>query len=64
MQRDNPAKRFYFPETLPCCKDMKLNTLENILRVLESGEGEVTVGEEIRQKALLPLDKMLELGGS
>ena len=64
LQRDNPAKRFYFPETLPCCKDMKLNTLENILRVLESGEGEVTVGEEIRQKALLPLDKMLELGGS
>ena len=64
LQRDNPAKRFYFPETLPCCKDMKLNTLENILRVLESGEGEVTVSEEIRQKALLPLDKMLELGGS
>ena len=64
LQRDNPAKRFYFPETLPCCKDMKLNTLENILRVLESGEGEVTVSEEIRQKALLPLDRMLELGGS
>ena len=64
LQRDNPAKRFYFPETLPCCKDMKLNTLENILRVLESGEGEVTVSEELRQKALLPLDRMLELGGS
>ena len=64
LQKENPGKAFYFPETLPCCRDMKLNTLENILRALESGEGEVTVSEEIRQKALLPLDKMLELGGS
>ena len=64
LQQDNPTKRFYFPDSLPCCADMKLNTPENILRVLESGEGEVTVSEEIRQKALLPLDKMLELGGS
>lgn len=64
LQKDNPDKRFYFPETLPCCKDMKLNTLDNILRVLESGEGAVEVSDRVRMGALAPLNKMLELGGA
>ena len=64
LQKDNPEKKFYFPETLPCCKDMKLNTPENLLRALERGEGEVTVSEEVRRGALAPLDRMLQLGGS
>ncbi len=64
LQKDNPEKRFYFPETLPCCKDMKLNTLENILRALESGQGAVEVSEDVMRGALAPLNKMLELGGS
>ena len=40
---------------------MKLNTLENVLKCLETEENEVTVSEEIRKRALVPLDKMLEL---
>ena len=64
LQRENPKKRFYFPATLPCCRDMKLNTLENILRALECGDGEVTVDGEVRRSALSPLNRMLELGGS
>ena len=64
LQQDNPRKRFYFPKTQPCCKDMKLNTLENILHVLENEDGEVEVSEEMRQGALIPLDRMLELGGA
>lgn len=58
---DSPEKHFYFPEPRPCCKDMKLNTLSGIVRVLTTGEGEITVSEETRRNALAPLDRMLEL---
>ncbi|MDO4749375.1 MAG: quinolinate synthase NadA, partial [Eubacteriales bacterium] len=61
MSSFNPDKKFYFPKTRPCCKDMKLNTLENLLHVLETEENEVTVSEELSRKALVPLDRMLEL---
>lgn len=62
LRNDNPDKRFYFPSPCPVCKDMKLNTVANVLRVLENEENQVKVNSEIREKALLPLDKMLELG--
>lgn len=58
---DNPNKRFYFPETVPCCDDMKLNTLENVLHVLKTEENAVEISEDVREKALIPLDRMLEL---
>ncbi len=59
---DNPHKCFYYPEPHPCCADMKLNTLEAVLSVLEKEDKEVTISEDIRQRALIPLDRMLELG--
>lgn len=61
IKADNPDKLFYFPQPCPCCKDMKLNTLEGILSVLENENNEITVSEDIRRKALVPLEKMLEL---
>ena len=60
LQQDNPDKRFYFPKTRPCCRDMKLNTVENVIRVLETGENEVFVDEAVRRNALPPLERMLE----
>lgn len=62
LTEDNPSKRFYFPKKRPCCTDMKLNTPENILRVLQTEENEVLVSDGLREAALAPLDKMLELG--
>ncbi len=59
---ENPHKRFYYPEPRPCCKDMKLNTLGAVLSVLINEDNEVTVSEDMRQRALIPLDRMLELG--
>lgn len=59
---DNPNKRFYYPDPRPCCRDMKLNTLEAVLAVLEKEDNEVCVSECIREKALISLDRMLELG--
>lgn len=60
LKHDNPNKKFYFVNPSPCCSDMKRNTLSNILSVLQNENNEVKIDEEIRLKALLPLDKMLE----
>ena len=61
LKNDNPEKQFYFPRPCPTCKDMKLNTLESLLSVLEKEDKEVIIDEEVRRRALLPLDRMLEL---
>ena len=61
LKGDNPEKKFYFPKTRPCCADMKLNTLEKLLHVLQTEENEITVKDEVREAALLPLDRMLAL---
>lgn len=58
---DNPDKRFYYPNPHPCCADMKRNTLEAVLSVLEKEDKEVIVDDCIRQGALAPLERMLEL---
>ena len=61
LEQDNPNKKFYFTKTSPCCVDMKLNTLEKLLKVLESEENAIEISEDTMKKAILPLDKMLEL---
>lgn len=61
LQKDNPEKQFYFPESVPTCPNMKKNTLEKILHVLESGENQVQVTEELRKASVKPLERMLEL---
>ena len=61
LAEGSPDKHFYFPAPLPCCTDMKRNTLEGILHVLETEEGEITVKAELCRDALPPLERMLEL---
>ena len=61
LEQDNPNKKFYFTKTRPCCVDMKFNTLEKLLKVLESEENAIEISEDTMKKAILPLDKMLEL---
>ena len=61
LSDDNPSKKFYFPVPSPCCADMKLNTLEKLLHVLKTEENEVTVNGELKDAALIPLDRMLDL---
>lgn len=58
---DNPGKQFFFPAPRPCCKDMKLNTLERVLSVLENENNAVEISEDICRRALIPLNRMLEL---
>lgn len=61
LQADHPDKRFYFPNPCLCCQDMKRNTLEHLIRCLETEENVVEVAEEVRKQALIPLERMLEL---
>ncbi|MBQ6843362.1 MAG: quinolinate synthase NadA [Agathobacter sp.] len=61
LRKQNPDKKFYTLRTPPVCADMKLITLEKIQYVLEQEANQVEVSESVRQKAILPLEKMLEL---
>ncbi len=61
LKTENPGKQFFFPSPCPCCHDMKKNTLERLLHVLETGDNEVFVSEELTVGAHKALDKMLEL---
>ena len=48
-------------QTREVCPNMKKVTLEKILDVLENETNEVILNDEFMQKALSPLEKMLEL---
>jgi len=62
LERENPGKTFYFAGERPCCEGMKRNTLETLAACLEQGLGEVEVDAGLRERALVPLDAMFELG--
>lgn len=61
LEQDNPDKKFYFTETEPVCADMKLITLEKVLRVLQTGENEVHLSDALRNDSRKPLERMLDL---
>lgn len=61
LQKQNPDKKFYTLADKPICKDMKYITLEKILDVLENETNEIGVSEDLREKVLAPLERMLEL---
>lgn len=61
LKTKNPGKLFYYVGSKCVCRDMKLNTPEAILHVLETEENEVFISDEIREKALIPLERMLEM---
>lgn len=61
LRKQNPEKKFYTLSEEPICLDMKFVTLEKVLQVLEQETNEVTVSEELRKKALIPLERMMEL---
>ncbi|MDR2431664.1 MAG: quinolinate synthase NadA [Candidatus Margulisbacteria bacterium] len=61
LQTDNPAKKFYPVTPLAVCPNMKKNTLEKLLNVLENEANLVTLAEKTAVKARLAVQKMLEL---
>ncbi len=66
MQKTNPGKEFIpLPTNTGCacneCPHMRLNTMEKIANSLEHMAHEITLEENLRKKALRPLNKMLEI---
>ena len=66
MQKQNPSKEFIpLPSNDGCacnkCPHMRLNTVEKIVDVLTHLKNEITLDEDIRVKALKPLNRMLEI---
>lgn len=61
LQKKNPQKKFYSVGHRQFCPNMKRISLDSVLHALESLDPEVELDEEMRQKAKLPLQRMLEL---
>lgn len=61
MEKENPDKKFIMLSEQAVCPHMKLIRLENVLDALQNERFEITVPEEIRAKAELPIRKMLQL---
>jgi len=66
MQKQNPKKEFIpLPTNNGCacneCPHMRLNTTEKIIDVLLNLKNEITVDENIRIKALKPINRMLDI---
>jgi len=61
LELNDPNKKFYFARESFSCVDMKLNTPEKVLHVLKTEENAVEVDEATRVRAMLPLDRMLEI---
>ena len=61
LEKQNPKKTFYFPETEPVCMDMKKITLDGILHVLRTGENGAAVASNIAEPSKATLNRMLEL---
>ena len=61
LRKQNPDKKFYTLSPKQICADMKLITLEKVLDTLKNETNEITVTEAMREKALAPLERMLEL---
>ncbi len=62
LSKENPDKRFIPATRYAVCPNMKMNTLSSIVRALEKNEHVIKVPENIREKAKLALDRMLEVG--
>lgn len=62
LRKENPQKKFYPATAYAVCPNMKMNTLSSIIRALEKNEHVIKVPENIRSRAKMTLDRMLEAG--
>lgn len=60
LKKENPEKDFYLLSAHMICPNMKLINLQKVIHSLESMAPEIQVPEEIRVKAKVCLDRMME----
>ncbi len=61
LRRDYPDKEFIPVKNNIICPNMKMTSLEDILHVLENENNEIFVDEDVAQKAVKCIDRMLEV---
>ena len=69
MQKQNPTKTFIAaPPDNGCacneCPHMRLNTLEKLYLCLKHEQPEIKMEEKLRQRALIPIERMLEMSAA
>lgn len=61
LERDCPDKKFVLINEKAVCDTMKLIHLEDILKALQNNEYEIKVDEQIAQKAVKAIDRMVNI---
>lgn len=61
LQRDLPDKEFILVSPKAVCENMKWNTLEDVLYSLKTESPEIFVPEDISNKAISSIDRMLKV---
>ncbi len=61
LGKAHPDKSFYPATELADCPNMKLNSLEKLLWSMEELQPEISVPEDIRQKAQTAIDRMISI---
>lgn len=61
LKKNNPDKKFYTINNKQICPNMKKISLGKVAYALENGINQIEVDNETRTKAVLALEKMLEL---
>jgi quinolinate synthase len=60
LEKENPDKTFYTLGPARQCHDMKLNTLNDVYLALKEEQYKIEVPEQIRERAKIALNRMLE----
>jgi quinolinate synthase len=61
LKLENPEKEFIFAYNDFSCFNMKKTTLENLYESLRDNKYKITVNEDIRQKAVVSIERMLKV---
>ncbi|MBZ4672806.1 quinolinate synthase NadA [Deferribacteraceae bacterium V6Fe1] len=61
LRKENPDKEFYFAYSPFQCKNMKKTTLKKVYDSLVEEKYEIKVEEDIRKKAVLSIERMLQV---
>ena len=61
LKKENPNKEFY-PIKYAICPNMKKTTLEKVLKSLETLEPQISLTDDVIEKAKKPLQRMMNIG--
>jgi quinolinate synthase len=61
LKKENPSRTFIPASPYAVCPNMKMHTLEKMIRALRNGEPEIILSKEVIEKARIPVERMLAI---